>query len=57
MFYYLMCPPLSFDHRNIKIKQHQQTVTVQPPIYWGTTRLRSIQPTELEQSICGNLTV
>ena len=46
-----MCPPLSFDHRNIKIKQYQQTVTVQLPIYWGTTRLTSIGPTELEPSI------
>ena len=45
-----MCPPLSFDHRNIEIKQHRQTVTVQLPIHWGTTRLRSIRPTELELS-------
>ena len=45
-----MCPPLSFDHRNIEIKQHRQTVTVQPPTYWVTTRLPSIRPKELEPS-------
>ena len=46
-----MCPLLSFDQRNIEIKQHQQRVTVQPPIYWGTSMLPSIRPTELEPSI------
>ena len=43
-----MCPPLSFDHPNIEIKQHQQTVTIQTPIYWGATRLPCIRHTELE---------
>ena len=32
-------------------KQHQQTVTIHSPIYWGTTRLSFIWSTELEPSI------
>ena len=36
------------QHRN---KQHQQTVTVHLPIYWGTTRLLFIRPPELEPTI------
>ena len=51
-----MCATLSFGHRNIKMKQHRQTVTVQPPIYWGTTRLPSLRPTELEPSIHSDVT-
>ena len=38
----------SSQHPN---KQHQQTVTVHLPIYWGTTRLPLIRPPELEPSI------
>ena len=32
-------------------RQHQQTITVHLPIYWGTTRQSFIPPTELEPSM------
>ena len=49
-FYYLMCPPLSFDHRNIEINNTDKP-SLCTCLFIGITRLSFIRLTELEPSI------